>query len=325
MSKVSSCGYEWTIQLVSQNSEHTLDKCLSNILSTALAKPCPFAFYFSKSLSIQQTPCVIFTSSEQWFDEQLDVPALVTRLNKLNHDVQLLSLAQMQILPVRYQGLILGFLAVDNNAIIPTSEHNVLNHILNIYVHQLATLQYARIDPLTQLLNRQTFDEKVIDIVAGKEAWLVREHGNDVKWYMAMADIDHFKHVNDNHGHVIGDEVILLVAQLLKSNFRIGDYVFRYGGEEFAIVFPCKNEGEAIEKLDNVRAIIAATRFPQVGHVTISLGVVELKDIAQVADFVNRADQALYQSKLDGRNRVTAFSSLDSGKDSHRTGDIELF
>ncbi|MBD1581793.1 GGDEF domain-containing protein [Pseudoalteromonas sp. S16_S37] len=231
----------------------------------------------------------------------------------------------MQILPVRYQGLILGFLAVDNNAIIPTSEHNVLNHILNIYVHQLATLQYARIDPLTQLLNRQTFDEKVIDIVAGKEAWLVREHGNDVKWYMAMADIDHFKHVNDNHGHVIGDEVILLVAQLLKSNFRIGDYVFRYGGEEFAIVFPCKNEGEAIEKLDNVRAIIAATRFPQVGHVTISLGVVELKDIAQVADFVNRADQALYQSKLDGRNRVTAFSSLDSGKDSHRTGDIELF
>ncbi|BBN82664.1 hypothetical protein PA25_26490 [Pseudoalteromonas sp. A25] len=325
MSKVSSCGYEWTIELVSQNSEHTLDKCLAIILSTVLGKTCSFAFFFSKSLSIQQVPCLIFTSKQMPCCEHIDVPSLLERLNKLNHDVQVLSLAQMQVLPIRYQGLVLGFLVVTQNTLISNSEHNVLSHILNIYVHQLATLQYARIDPLTQLLNRQTFDEKVLEIVAGKEAWLVREHCNDICWYLAMADIDHFKLVNDTYGHVIGDEVILLVAQLLKSNFRIGDYVFRYGGEEFAMVFPCKNEGEALDKLDNVREVIASTRFPQVNNVTISLGVTEINEGVQVSDYVDRADRALYHSKSVGRNRVTAFSSLNYVDKVQQTGDIELF
>ncbi|WP_105169169.1 GGDEF domain-containing protein [Pseudoalteromonas sp. T1lg23B] len=331
MEKISSCGYEWTIGLISQNSEHTLDSCLAKILTQLLGESCVYAFYFSKSLSVRQTPCLTFASTGELHEqykmavEEIDVPPLLERLKKLNQDVQLLSLAQLQILPVRYQGLVLGFLAVHDQSIIPSSGHTVLNHVLNVYVHQLATLQYARVDPLTQLLNRQTFDEKIIDIVAGKEAWLVRGNEQQKNWYMAIADIDLFKHVNDNYGHVIGDEVILLVAQLLKSNFRVGDYVFRYGGEEFAIVFPCRHEGEAMQKLDSVRALIADTRFPQVGNVTISMGFVELKDAGQVAELVNRADQALYQSKQDGRNRVTAFSSLKDKGCNHSSGDIELF
>ncbi|MCF6435369.1 MULTISPECIES: GGDEF domain-containing protein [Pseudoalteromonas] len=332
MEKISSCGYEWTIGLISQNSEHTLDSCLANTLNQLLGDSGIFAFYFSKSLSVQQTPCLTLASTgKQLCDEnktallEVDVPPLLERLRKLNQDVQLLNLAHIQVLPVRYQGLVLGFLVLHNQSIIPTSGYSVLNHILNVYVHQLATLQYARMDPLTQLLNRQTFDEKIIDIASGKEAWLVRESKQQLHWYMAIADIDLFKHVNDNYGHVIGDEVILLVAQLLKSNFRAGDYVFRYGGEEFAIVFPCEHEAKAMAKLDGVRALIADTRFPQVGKVTISMGFVELKDAAQVADFVNRADRALYQSKQDGRNKVTAYSSLKDKQNNHHSGDIELF
>ncbi|CAH9056551.1 hypothetical protein PSECIP111951_01484 [Pseudoalteromonas holothuriae] len=334
MNEHTPCGYEWTIKLISQNCENALDKCLLATLNQVLGHGSAFAMYFSKSLSIRQHPCLIFNSGLLTSDDkslnnvtQLDIPELTTRLTKLRQDVTVLNLAQAQVLPIRYQGLMLGFLVIDTKAkpSMTSTEYAVVSHILNVYVHQSATLHYARLDPLTQLLNRQTFDEKVVDIVSGNETWFMRDGYGERRWYMAIVDIDLFKKVNDTYGHVMGDEVILLVAQLLKSNFRVEDYVFRYGGEEFAVVFPCENEALAIETLDRVRHNIDQMKFPQVGNVTVSMGFVELEGDIQVADFVNRADKALYQSKQDGRNRVTAYSSLKEKVNSHQTGDIELF
>ncbi|MFM9718827.1 diguanylate cyclase, partial [Streptomyces galilaeus] len=85
--------------------------------------------------------------------------------------------------------------------------------------NQLALIHRSRLDPLTELLNRQTFDKKVIEIISGDT--FITSSGASEKlsyWFLALLDIDHFKHVNDNFGHVIGDEVILLVARLLKDS-----------------------------------------------------------------------------------------------------------
>ena len=172
----------------------------------------------------------------------------------------------------------------------------------------------------------QTFDKKVIEIVSGKGFLLPRDDTNEKRrWYLAIADIDHFKRVNDSYGHVIGDEVILLVARLLKNNFRLEDYVFRYGGEEFAVLFQTKTEAQAHIALNRLRSNIAEYPFPQVGQLTISIGFLELASIDTVSSIVNQADMALYHSKNSGRNKVTAYSELEVNEEVTTDNSIELF
>ena len=138
----------------------------------------------------------------------------------------------------------MGVLVIESEKELSDRSSMLAIYMLNIYANQLSLLHKSKLDPLTELLNRQTFDKKVIDIAA--EATLEpKDHQYHPHWYLAMVDIDHFKRVNDNFGHVIGDEVILLVAQLLKNNFRIEDYVFRYGGEEFTVLFQASDETDA--------------------------------------------------------------------------------
>ena len=102
---------------------------------------------------------------------------------------------------------------------------------------QLKLLHNSAIDPLSQLLNRQSFEQQLTDIMHSENCMQTKKIAPENSWFLAMLDIDHFKKVNDTYGHVIGDEVIVLVSQLLKSHFRFDDLLFRYGGEEFAILF----------------------------------------------------------------------------------------
>ena len=90
------------------------------------------------------------------------------------------------------------------------------------------------------------------------------------KFWLAMVDIDHFKQVNDNFGHLIGDEVLLLVAQLLKGSFRAHDRVYRFGGEEFIVVLRCDNHEAAAAALERFRLRMEANDFPQAGRITAS-------------------------------------------------------
>jgi diguanylate cyclase (GGDEF)-like protein len=140
-----------------------------------------------------------------------------------------------------------------------------------------------------------------------------------------MLDIDHFKQVNDTYGHVIGDEVIVLVSQLLKSHFRFDDLLFRYGGEEFAILFMTDNAVQAWQVLDRARELVANTRFPQVSNVTMSIGFIQVGDDYQLSELVNKADKALYYSKENGRNQVTNYQQLNLEPQAITDCDIELF
>ncbi|HHB76266.1 MAG TPA: EAL domain-containing protein [Desulfobulbus sp.] len=155
-------------------------------------------------------------------------------------------------------------------------------------------------DPLTLLLNRRAFNRTF------KEVFTEAQH-NGSELSCVMCDIDHFKLVNDRHGHAAGDKVIKMVAGLLRKNSRETDLVARYGGEEFCIVLPGIDIGQAADIADRIRRSINADSSSGV-QVTMSFGVSSLQFKAPVPDELgNQADKALYIAKESGRNKVVCW------------------
>ncbi len=157
----------------------------------------------------------------------------------------------------------------------------------------------SEIDSLTELYNRRKIDSLLEDSFKNYQA---------VPGSMAVIilDIDHFKRVNDAFGHQMGDEVIKSVANLLSSNVRTNDSVGRWGGEEFIIVCADIIDKKEIERMaERLRSIIAGNDFGIKQELTCSFGVSFLKENDSIYKLLKRADDALYQSKRDGRNRVS--------------------
>ena len=125
-----------------------------------------------------------------------------------------------------------------------------------------------------------------------------------------MVDIDFFKKFNDKYGHLVGDQVLKLVAKTLRENVKGRDSVARWGGEEFAILLPQTRMEDAIKVGDYLRRLVASKKImrkPQneeLGTITLSMGATLYLPGEPIDDFVNRADQALYRAKQEGRNRV---------------------
>ena len=144
-----------------------------------------------------------------------------------------------------------------------------------------------------------------------------------------MVDVDHFKRVNDQFGHLYGDEVLLLLARILQESFRHQDRLFRFGGEEFVIVLRALSEEEVSIALERFRARVEAHAFPQVGTVTVSVGYTGIGASDTLPEIVGRADDALYGAKEGGRNQVRSYEQLLAcGQVAPREkpdSDIELF
>lgn len=161
----------------------------------------------------------------------------------------------------------------------------------------------SRTDPLTELANRKRFDETLGETIGES-----KQRGTPLS--LLMVDIDHFKQFNDTFGHVTGDQVLRLVATLLKQNTRNQDLVARYGGEEFAIVLPNTDLRQAIAIADQLRRAVTAKEMKKrstgeiIGSITISVGGASLLKSDTGESFVERADSCLYEAKRGGRNRV---------------------
>ncbi|MCB0882438.1 MAG: sensor domain-containing diguanylate cyclase [Thermoleophilia bacterium] len=153
-------------------------------------------------------------------------------------------------------------------------------------------------DHLTGLFNRKQFEESLAGEVSQG-----RRHGYPVS--VAMLDIDHFKAINDTHGHPVGDAVLVEIARRFTRCARAGETVARIGGEEFALVFPRTSADGAAAAAERVRAAVESAPFDVVGRVTVSIGVAEAAGEPEGA--LCRADAALYASKTGGRNRVTVY------------------
>jgi diguanylate cyclase len=163
----------------------------------------------------------------------------------------------------------------------------------------------ARTDGLTGIANRKHFDQALR--LAAAQAL---EQGSAAS--LLLADIDHFKRFNDIHGHVLGDQVLRLVASLLKNHVKGQDLVARYGGEEFAVILPATRRADATRLAERLRELVASKRVQlrdcgrTLGQVTLSIGVAEFRGGERCADWIARADAALYEAKRAGRNRVAA-------------------
>lgn len=173
--------------------------------------------------------------------------------------------------------------------------------------HQRARLQaeqLARIDPLTGLFNRRAFRENALPV------WSTALRGGRPLAVIAL-DIDHFKAINDSHGHDVGDRVITTVARLLKDSSRSGDIVARWGGEEFIVLLPETDGERAAALAERLRKDIARLGF-RAGQgpaaITASFGVAARNGHESLDDLICAADHRLYAAKAGGRNRVELFS-----------------
>ena len=166
---------------------------------------------------------------------------------------------------------------------------------MNIKNKQLKML--AITDQLTQLYNRLKLDEVLAYEVA-------RAHRDRSPLTVAIIDIDKFKLVNDTFGHQIGDTVLIGVAQVMLSNVRSTDVLGRWGGEEFMLILPNTTLEDAYKHADKLRKLVEDASFTPVEKVTISVGIASCGDLGCEKILIEQADNALYDAKNNGRNRV---------------------
>lgn len=169
-------------------------------------------------------------------------------------------------------------------------------------LHQLAErmAQQARTDALTGLPNRLSATERL-------SLEFDRMQRSERNYCVLMLDIDHFKRVNDQYGHPVGDRVLQAVAPAVMRAIRSSDFGARMGGEEFLVLLPMTRLDEAVEVAEKIRASVASTVVAPVGTVSVSVGVAQAELVDETLDeALVRADEALYRAKESGRNRVAA-------------------
>jgi diguanylate cyclase (GGDEF)-like protein len=175
----------------------------------------------------------------------------------------------------------------------------------------------AAIDPVSGLFNRRYFHTRI-------QEELQRAQRHALSIGLLMIDVDDFKVVNDTYGHLVGDTVIRLIADVLRRSVRVFDICTRFGGEEFAVLMPGSSAADAARIAERIRQRAENCTSAEPGlaavKVTVSIGLAVSRPDSSPRDLINRADVALYQAKRSGKNRVRADASGDSGNASTSPG-----
>jgi diguanylate cyclase (GGDEF)-like protein len=194
---------------------------------------------------------------------------------------------------------------------------DLLEGMLGVYRNFVGLLEYSETDSLTGLLNRKTFEKhfsrsnrSLPGLVEVGDVPNRRHEAEHPKQWLAVVDIDHFKRINDTFGHLYGDEVLILLAQLMRASFRAHDRIFRFGGEEFVILIYSATLENVMVAVERFRHNVEHHRFPQVGKVTVSLGFTEYSPAESPVEILGHADRALYYAKSHGRNQVRHYGAL---------------
>ena len=228
--------------------------------------------------------------------------------------------------PVEEGSEVVGLLQIELTDPVSSRDARLVEGILRILRNQTALLDYGERDTLTRLLNRKTFESNFEKICGDLQEAI--SSPTQLHSWLGVLDIDHFKSINDTYGHVIGDEVLLLVSQIMQRTLRGGDQLYRFGGEEFVVVLENTNAAGAGIAFERIRAAIEQHCFPQAGKITASLGYTTIRRREAPTTCVERADAALYFIKRNGRNAVRCLEHLLESGDltfKDNSGDVELF
>ena len=220
------------------------------------------------------------------------------------------------VFPIDTQASVCSVLEIESDTPVSADTETWVDSVLHLYENLQGLLDYGERDSLTELLNRKTFDGAFLRAaqVQAEQPELSLPDRRSTQapgtYWLAVIDIDHFKHVNDNYGHLIGDEVLLLLARQMRANFRFHDQLYRFGGEEFVVLMRCTDHKDALAALERFRLQIEQHAFPQVGHISISIGFAPLRDNDTPSGAFDRADKAVYYAKSHGRNQTCSFVKL---------------
>jgi diguanylate cyclase (GGDEF)-like protein len=245
------------------------------------------------------------------------------------------GLRHVTVLPLQVEVGLPGVLEVWSDAPMSMQALRPIQTLLKVFGNFQNLLESSQRDALTGLLNRQTFDASFLKASMPMASDAVQVPAGERRatpvtgYWLGVVDIDHFKRVNDGYGHLIGDEVLVLVARIMRQSFRHYDRLYRFGGEEFVILLRGGDENDAQGAFERFRRNVESYPFPQVNKVTVSVGFTEIQhqDTPNLA--FARADQGVYQAKHQGRNQVLCHEVLVrtgvlQTEDTH-VGDVELF
>ena len=242
----------------------------------------------------------------------------------------------LSLFPLASDREVIGVLEISTAAPMSAEQMRLVASVLRIYRNFQGLLDYSERDTLTGLLNRKTFDDSFLRVVGSNPAAVdtarpgavQRRHAGDSGCWLGVIDIDHFKRVNDSFGHLIGDEVLLTLSRLMRSTFRYHDRLYRFGGEEFVVLMRSASDDAAMLAFERLRSNVEGFVFPRVGRITVSIGFTTVRPTDTPASAFERADQAVYHAKQNGRNRVADYAALVAHgalvEDAH-DGDVELF
>lgn len=226
------------------------------------------------------------------------------------------------VFPVVQQGLPAYMIDLTMSEEFSADQRISLMGLIDYFGNHIALLDYGEADTLTGLSSRKTFDKHLRELLGKSASDFEWRHLTDkapqrrrggaeqCSHWLAVCDIDHFKRVNDNFGHLVGDEVLIRLAQVMRQSFRFDDQLFRFGGEEFITLLQPTDAISACATLERFRSDVEKQLFSQVGHVTVSVGFSRLLPKDTPNKVIDRADEALYFAKQRGRNRIECYETL---------------
>ena len=198
---------------------------------------------------------------------------------------------------------------------------HLIHGLLRIYSNYLELVDISKRDKLTGLLNRETLESEITRILIQNNSLGIpiienpikndaRCYKGELKHWLCILDIDHFKLINDKYGHLYSDEILILVARLLEKSVRNCDKIFRFGGEEFVIIIKDFEQHDALLAFERIRHVIESHQYAKVHTLTVSIGGTEITQQTSPRYVIANADHALYYAKHHGRNQVQVYETL---------------
>ena len=232
-----------------------------------------------------------------------------------------------------------GVIEIHTAGVLAPADRETVEQLHHIYRNMYRLLAYSDRDALTGLLNRKSLDDTfysavleeldgVVDESGVSQANRERRHRVPPNYWVGTIVIDKFHLLGDKHGHLIMEEVTLLLARIMGSTFRTHDRLYRFGGDQFAVLFHCPEEAQALAAFERMRANVEKYNFPQVGRVTISAGFTRVLPDDSPSTALERTEQAVDFAQKNGGDKVSSHPDLVRRGlfgEVARTGSVDVF